>query len=185
MLGYSSVLALAVLCAVIYSITIKLRIRALRRMTQAEVQKERLMLESLTVEQNRVKWQTDGLLSLFPIITDYLGQSTIILNNRLQLDGLKMIKAKEEQVQQLLSEIKTAPEELRDLVIEQYNINKTLTRFKNPVRTFMEEVKIKLMFLAARIFIKLLEKIPNNCNQLKKREEQLKFEMFTLCCKAS
>ena len=182
MLGYLSILALAVLCAVLYFIILKIQVQVLRRTTAREVCRERMMLDSLVVEQDRAMRQSEGQLALFPIISNYLCQSTIILNNSLQLDDLIMIKATSEQVQQLLNEIKMAPEELRNLVIEQYNINKRLAELKHPVRTFMEEFKIKTMFAFARSVIKLLEKIPSMHSQLKKREELLRLEMLTLCC---
>lgn len=185
MLGYLTVLALALLCAVFYFIIMKLRIRTFRKMAEKQVQQEQIMLDSLVVEQNRVKLQIDGILTLSPFISGYLFQSTIILNNCLQIEDLKMVKAKEEQIQLLLSEIKTAPEELKNLVIDQYDINRKLTKIKQPIQTYLAEFKVKTMFAMAKTSLSLLEKLSSNCNKSETREEQLKFELVTICCEGS
>lgn len=150
-----------------------------------QVQQEQIMLDSLVVEQNRVKLQIDGIFTLFPFISGYLFQSTIILNNCLQIEDLKMVKAKEEQIQLLLSEIKTAPEELKNLVIDQYDINRKLTKIKQPIQTYLAEFKVKTMFAMAKTSLSLLEKLSSNCNKSETREEQLKFELVTICCEGS
>lgn len=185
MLKYISFFALAVLCAAIYSAVIHTRILVLRKKAEKQVKTEKMMLDSLIVEQNRIKWKEDGILAVFPVISKYLCQSTIILNNCLQLKDLKMVKATESQIAQLLSEIKTAPDELRNLVIEQYNINRTLTKLKQPVHTCIAEAKMKTIFSMAKTSLLFLEKVSNNQKQVQKKEEQLKSGLITICYEGS
>lgn len=185
MLKYISFFALAVLCAVIYSAIIHVRVQVLKQRAEKQVKIEQMMLESLIVEQNRVKWKSDGLLAVFPVISKYLRQSTIILNNCLQLKDLKMIKASDKQISQLLSEIKTAPDELKNLVIEQYNINRTLTKLKQPVHTCIAEARMKTIFSMAKTSLLFLEKVSNNQKQVLNKEEQLKSSLITICYEGS
>lgn len=182
MFSYVAFSLLALLCCFIYVTLIKIRFFKVKWMMQNEILKENIILQAIEIEREYSELYESGELNSFPAISNYLFQSSFIVDTgSLSLSKLKVssIPKQEYYSQKLMEEISKAPDFISQLFFKQFSVLKKMAYLQHPLCVKVNDFKIGTLLFIHGIVIKMLNSMGKGVNDLK--EAGWEFELRGYC----
>lgn len=182
MLRYLTVFIMAVIFSVFYHVLIRYRVWKIKKRINAEMEKERIFLRAIKVENEILIQKKQGAFSEFKEIGKYLDQCSRLVDSG-SVDGIRVVRVKKEpfDAQFLFRELAELPDQLLDLVAEQCAINRCVLEIQDPVAARLHDIKSDLHIAYLRLycwFVLLTRKDSDACrNAPDEKESKISVEV--------